>query len=124
MRVASAVIYSGHFADGQLAMIDETAADWNRTNPLPHVRSTAVNRAEVPSFPPDHAGLFETSLMVGLASELVDLTRLSTQLDTSDRFDPRSPLWGIVGADPRSEPPISPPALVDWLVGRLAREVG
>lgn len=123
LSVAQAVLFSGHFADEQLAMIDRLAATWNAKGRMPHVRALAVNQASIPDFPPDHAGLFETTLMQGAAPALVDTPRLGLAPDNKDRFDPISPLWGIVGADPRQNPPLSATDLVakmtDWLAGRI-----
>ena len=76
------------------------------------VKAFAVNRADVPSFPPDHAGLFETTLLDGL----IDLPNLGSAADHGDRFDPASPLWGIVGADPRDFPSVERAALVSQVV--------
>jgi len=104
MGVKEVLLFSGHFADEQLQMIDEIAQVWNATVRLPLVKALAVNRANVPNFPPDHAGLFETTLLDGLSDGLIDLPSLGTGVDQSDRFDPASPLWGIVGADPRRSP--------------------
>jgi creatinine amidohydrolase len=120
LGVAEVVLFSGHFADEQLALIDALAIDWNRQGHRPHLRSLAVNRARIPDFPPDHAGLFETSLLQGIDASLVDTARLGLGADDKDRFDPSSPLWGIVGADPRQTPPLSASdlaaRLTDWLV--------
>lgn len=120
LGVKTAVLFSGHFADTQLAMIDRIAAAWNAGVRAPQVTALAVNRADIPGFPPDHAGLFETTLLDGLAPSLSDTGRLGRLPDDKDRFDPASPLWGIVGADPRGEAPIDgevlATAMVDWLV--------
>lgn len=124
MGLARAVLFSGHFADEQLQMIDEVADGWNHLAAQPEVRAFAVNRANLPGFPPDHAGLFETTLLDGLNNELVDLTTLGSAADAPDRFDPTSPLWGIVGADPRSRPPMAQADLVARLVAELAKAAG
>lgn len=124
LGVRHAMIFSGHFADEQLAMIDRIASDWNATGAELRVSSTAVNRAAVPGFPPDHAGLFETTLMAALAPDLVQVYRLGAGEDRAARFDPSSPLWGVVGADPRQSPPLRPEALLRVLVQWLAEVVG
>ena len=90
--------------------------DWNAQGSLCVVKAFAVNRADVPSFPPDHAGLFETTLLDGLTDGLIDLPSLGTGADQGDRFDPASPLWGIVGRDPRAFPPVERTALVSQMV--------
>jgi len=122
LGVARVVLFSGHFAEAQLAMIDSIAAHWNSTGKLTQVVATAVNRAEIDGFPPDHAGLFETTLLAGLAPELVDINQLApiaVQDSKLDRFDPASPIWGVVGADPREAAPMLPKALVERVVGSL-----
>ena len=68
--------------------------------------------ANAPSFPPDHAGLFETTLLDGLTDGLIDLPSLGTGADQGDRFVPASPIWGIVGADPREIQSVERAALV------------
>lgn len=123
MKVARVVLFSGHFAEEQLAMIDAIAADWNAAGQPPHLLATAVNRALITDFPPDHAGLFETTLLAGLAPDLVELGQLppiTAQDAAIDRFDPASPIWGVVGADPRLAPPITPTKLVARLTRWLA----
>jgi creatinine amidohydrolase len=124
MGVAQIVLFPGHFAVEQLQMIDDLAANWNKAGVLPHVTAFAVNRADVPDLPPDHAGLFETTLLDGLTEGLIDLPRLGAAPDTVDRFDPSSPLWGIVGTDPRLKAPLSKEALVRHMVAALAGTSG
>ena len=116
------VIFSGHFAETQLEMIDRIAAEWNALAAPPQVRAMSVNRAKGIALPPDHAGQFETTLLAALHPDLIDLGRLAPDPDTGDRFDPQSPLWGIVGADPRQPVTVDPKnlvaAIVDWLAAR------
>jgi creatinine amidohydrolase len=122
LGVARVLLFSGHFAETQLAMIDAIAASWNSTSKATRVLATAVNRAAIDGFPPDHAGLFETTLLEGLAPELVDINKLAPLAergDDIDRFDPASPIWGVVGADPREGAPMSPKTLVERLVRSL-----
>jgi creatinine amidohydrolase len=121
LGVGEAVLFSGHFADEQLAMIDTLATTWNSDGHPPKLHSLSVNRAAIPDFTPDHAGLFETTLLQGIDTRLVDLARLGSSADNKDRFDPGSPLWGIVGADPRQTPPLLPGDLAERLTEWLAR---
>lgn len=124
LGVAQVVLFTGHFADEQLAMIDRIATDWNATGQSPHVRALSVNQAKITQFPPDHAGLFETTLLQGIDASLVDLAQLGQAVDDVDRFDPASPLWGIVGADPR-EPPVIPAVMLSSILAEwLAASVG
>lgn len=124
MEVRNVVLFSGHFADSQLAMIDRIAAEWNRRHDRTTVTALSVNRAPIAGLPPDHAGLFETTLLDGIAPGLADTAGLSSDPDATDRFDPRSPLWGIVGADPRQRPPMTGTDLVAKVAGWLASQVG
>ena len=121
--VAQVVLFSGHFAPEQLAMIDRIATEWNAGGHLPQALALSVSRANIPGFPPDHAGQFETTLLQGIAPDLVDMAQLGPDPDDKDRFDPTSALWGIVGADPRQNPPLTAPeltsALRDWLIDRV-----
>ena len=124
LGVAEAVLFSGHFADEQLAMIDRLVADWNALGQPLRARALAVNRANIRGFPPDHAGLFETTLLQGIDAELMDITQLSQMADDKDRFDQSSPLWGIVGTDPRQAPPLPADELTSAVVDWLAASVG
>lgn len=124
LGVAEAMLFSGHFADEQLTLIDRVAADWNALGQKTQVRALSVNQADIPGFPPDHAGLFETTLLQGLDPGLVDIDQLGAAPDAVDRFDPTSPLWGIVGPDPRQTPPLTAAELVDSLGEWLATALG
>jgi len=132
-----AVIFSGHFADQQLAMIDRVAADWNRQDRPLRVFATAVNRIEGLPIPPDHAGVFETTLLHALHPDLVQLDRLPSLAEAplaagdvweEGRHDPKHSIWGVVGPDPRSfDPQQAQPlaaAAVEWLVASVRREFG
>jgi creatinine amidohydrolase len=129
------VLFSGHFPEQQLAMIDAIASDWPAGGPM-SVLATAVNRIEGLAIGPDHAGLFETTLLSALWPDLMQIDRLPSLKDAplSDedawdarRHDPTHPLWGIVGPDPRAFKPAEAPALldaaVDWLVAAVRRQV-
>ncbi len=123
LGVAEVILFSGHFADEQLAMIDRIAHDWNSVGQAPVVQALSVNRAPIPGFPPDHAGLFETTLLDGVSPGLSDIGQLGAGPDLPNRFDPMSPLWGIVGADPRQASGLTGEHLVasitSWLVNRV-----
>jgi creatinine amidohydrolase len=134
--VRMAVLFSGHFAPGQLSMIDAIAQAWNATPRRMKVIATAVNRIDGLPFGPDHAGVFETTLLGGLWPDRVQIDRLpSTEaapLAPDDvweagRHDPKHPLWGVIGADPRGyEPHQGPPlvkASVEWLVHKVGQEL-
>jgi creatinine amidohydrolase len=135
--VRLAVLFSGHFAEGQLTMIDEIAATWRAAGNPMKVIATAVNRVEELPFGPDHAGVFETTLLGGLWPNRVQIDRLSSikaaPLAPGDvweegRHDPKHPLWGVVGPDPRAYdarqgPPLVA-ACVEWLIASVRRELG
>lgn len=125
MEVARLVVFSGHFADEQLAMIDRFAWGWNATGAKLHVTATAVNRCPDAGIDPDHAGAFETLLMHAIAPETVDLSQLATRDDAPDnvdRHDPKSPIWGVIGKDPRTADLTESAALLDRMTLWLARQ--
>lgn len=131
-----AVLFSGHFADRQLAMIDRLTTEWNGKARALEILATAVNRIEGLAIPPDHAGVFETTLLYALHPELVQLDRLPALADAplaegdvweAGRHDPTHPIWGVIGPDPRwFDPAAAAPLLagcVDWLVGQVRRQL-
>jgi creatinine amidohydrolase len=133
--VRLAVLFSGHFAPTQLDMIDRIAKDWNSLNRALRVFATAVNRVVGLSLATDHAGIFETTLLAALWPELVQLNRLpslnSAPLAEGDvweegRHDPKHPIWGVVGPDPRNfnvaqaKPLLV--ATIAWLVGQVRKQ--
>ncbi|MCX2746305.1 creatininase family protein [Arthrobacter sp. MI7-26] len=130
--VSTAVIFSGHFAPEQLEMIDQVSAKWNdRENGALKVTATAVNRCPTAPLPADHAGEFETTLLAGIAPELVHLERLPPA-DTHPavdpggdpyglhRHEPQHPLWGVFGPDPRVAVLESGPTLLEHMGAWLA----
>ncbi|MFC9902761.1 creatininase family protein [Rhodococcus sp. NPDC059968] len=134
--VRLAVVFTGHFADEQLEMIDDLAEAWNgRSDRTLAVFATAVNRCPASPVPPDHAGYFETSLLHALHPELVHMERLPSaemypsidpEGDTMgpQRHDPAHPLWGIFGPDPRTvdmnRTDFVRSALVSWIAAQVA----
>lgn len=125
-----AVLFSGHFADKQLSMIDGIATNWNLRNTALKIFSTAVDRIENLHLGPDHAGIFETTLLAALWPDLVQIERLSTaplnagENDFGDaRHNPDHPLSGIFGPDPRLFKMEEAKPLLDssvaWLVGQV-----
>lgn len=124
LAVERVVIFSGHFAEGQLDMIDRLAEEWNAAGKAPGVTSTSVNRCPDAGIPPDHAGVFETTLMSAVSPDSVDLSQLpgfDVAPDEGDRHDPRNPIWGVIGADPRLADLSAGPYLFEqlsrWLAG-------
>jgi creatinine amidohydrolase len=129
--VKTAVLFSGHFPDEQLAMVDSVAAQWNAENRPLTVIGTGVNRCQTATLPPDHAGAFETSLLYSLWPELVH-TELLPPLASNpsvdpggdtmglQRHNPEHALWGVFGPDPREVDLQQATALKDSLVDWLA----
>jgi creatinine amidohydrolase len=119
------IVLSGHFPNEQLDMIDRLAA--KHSDPNFSVFATAVNRIEGLDVAPDHAGVFETTLLYALHPELVQMDRLpsvaQTPLTSDDwsetRHDPKHPVFGVFGPDPRGFEPQRAATLlaaaVDWL---------
>ncbi|HEX3721799.1 MAG TPA: creatininase family protein [Nitrolancea sp.] len=131
--VKLAILFTGHFADEQLAMIDQIAERWNATG-LHSLRvlATGVNRNESGPLAPDHAGIFESSLLYAMNPGLVHVDRLPSQrqhpsIDPSGdpagahRHDPSHPLWGVFGPDPRDLDAANAVQLSEAMTAWLAR---
>ncbi len=111
-------------------MIDRLAA--THSQPNFNVMATAVNRIEGLDIAPDHAGVFETTLLYALHPELVQMDRLPsltiaplTSDDWSEtRHEPKHPVFGVFGPDPRGFEPQRAASLlaaaVDWLAVKAA----
>jgi creatinine amidohydrolase len=124
------IIFSGHFPDAQLDMIDRLAA--SHSDKDIKVFAAAVNRIEGLDISPDHAGVFETTLLYAMHPNLVQIDRLpsltSIPLTSDDwgetRHDNKHPIFGVFGPDPRSFDPERAATLlavaVDWLADRVA----
>jgi creatinine amidohydrolase len=111
--VHCAVLFSGHFAPEQLAMIADIASAWNvRQRPL-RVVARGINMAEHVGIEPDHAGVFETTVLHALWPERINMAELAvlnpaeplTDDFADSRHDPDHPLWGVFGPDPRNYDP-------------------
>ncbi len=126
--VEKVLLFSGHFPDEQLDMIDSLANGWNAGGTGMRVASSAVNRIPDIEFAPDHAGLFETTLLYGLHPDLVHEERLPAKQSGDMETDPYGvqrhnrdhTLWGIFGPDPRSFDKAKAAPLVDAIVDHLA----
>jgi creatinine amidohydrolase len=118
--VRRAVLFSGHFAPEQLQLIEDIASRWNSVNSALAVVAKGINMIEDSPIAPDHAGVFETTMLSALWPDRVDLQQLAPlRLDgplTDDvddaRHDPNHPLWGVFGPDPRTFNPESGPQLL------------
>ena len=56
--IRQTVLFTGHFADEQLAMIRDVAIEWNASNRAMTTLALAVNGNPGAALPPDHAGRF------------------------------------------------------------------
>ena len=133
LGVRLCVLFTGHFADEQLAMIDTAATEWNAAGAGPRVLALGINRSDA-SVAPDHAGTFETSVLHALHPELVRIERLPDLAalpvdppDEAGRWDhrhaPGHPLWGVMGPDPRTADLTASARLLDEVVGWLCAQV-
>jgi creatinine amidohydrolase len=131
--VRLAVLFTGHFADEQLALVDEVASGWNARGGALRALGLAVNRADA-SVAPDHAGIFETSLLSAIAPDRVQLERLASLAAApardpggdeqgAHRHDPTHPLHGVFGPDPRTFDPRAAGGLLDEVVAWTVAQV-
>jgi creatinine amidohydrolase len=131
--VRVAVVFTGHFADEQLAMINDIAQRWNTAGNRLRVLALSINGSDAGVFP-DHAGVFETSALYAIWPGRVQLDRLpgltgAPSVDPggdvmgSHRHDPEHPLHGVFGPDPRLFQPARAGdllgELVSWTVGQV-----
>jgi creatinine amidohydrolase len=132
-EVKVAVLFTGHFSDEQLALIDELADCWNTSGHGPKALALSVNRTDA-QIAPDHAGVFETTLLSSMWPDRVQLDRLPSlskvPADQSDpnagydhRHDPAHPLWGVMGPDPRAYDPDHANALLEDVVSWTTAQV-
>ena len=129
------VLFSGHFPPEQLDMIDRLAKA--RHNSGMKVIALAVNRMEGLKIGPDHAALFETTLLAALHRDLVQLDKLPSlqarPLEPDEnpfgevRHSPDHPLYGVFGPDPRHFRQGDAAALLEgsitWLVAQVHKEL-
>jgi creatinine amidohydrolase len=133
------VLFSGHFAPQQIEMIQGLAEAWNAREVASEgaamrVLALAMNMGTGIPMKPDHAGLFETTLLAAYWPDRVDIAALPRIVPGEDidagrspygrqRLDPAHPLWSIFGADPRPYDPADreplATAMRDWLVGQV-----
>lgn len=133
--VRHAVLMSGHFAGEQIDMIQSLAAEVQAEGAGLRVDALAVNMPGL-DLAPDHAALFETTLLGALWPDRVRIELLpplatSPTIDPGDnpmgpqRHDRAHPLYGIFGPDPRNYDPSRSAALltamVDWVIVRVRR---
>jgi creatinine amidohydrolase len=130
--VQRAVLFTGHFADEQLAVIEELAAGWIGTM---GVVALGINQCPQASVQPDHAGVFETSVLSAFWPDRVRIAALPAiethpavdpggHTQGAQRHSPDHPLYGIFGPDPREfnadDAGDLAEQLVDWLAKTAA----
>jgi creatinine amidohydrolase len=132
LGVRRVVLFAGHFAPEQLDMISDIARTWNARGDSLSVVARGINMAEGVGIEPDHAGVFETTVLSALWPERIDLTELAPADPThtivddweESRHDADHPLWGVMGPDPRNyDPAVAEEtfaAIATWLAGVAA----
>jgi creatinine amidohydrolase len=113
-------------------MIDEISRAWqSEASNAMRVLSLGVNRCAGSPIEPDHAGVFETSLLAAMWPGLPQIGRLPSLDDSpavdpggdsrgAHRHQPGHPLWGIFGPDPRRYQPGDAQELLESVVSWLA----
>jgi creatinine amidohydrolase/Fe(II)-dependent formamide hydrolase-like protein len=88
MGVKVLVLYSGHYPSAQIDMIKDIAGEYNNKGAISIIPVTEIDCLREG----DHAGISETSLMLYLDRNLVDMTRIG-QLNYQDHgwSEERSP---------------------------------
>jgi creatinine amidohydrolase len=131
--VRIAVLFTGHFADEQLGMIDDLAKSWNEGGSALKVLPLSVSQTSA-VLAPDHAGVFETTLLAALWPDRVQLDQLPSITDapTGDppgsvgydhRHHPEHPLWGVMGPDPRGSDLADANSLLEHVVAWTSEQV-
>jgi creatinine amidohydrolase len=134
LGVRCAVLFTGHFAPEQLDMIADIERDWNALGGPLRVVARGINAAEGVGIAPDHAGVFETTVLHALWPDRINLEELApvdpTQPLNDDfdnaRHDPAHPLWGVFGPDPRHYDPSRADdalaAIATWLAAQASAD--
>jgi creatinine amidohydrolase len=126
--VKQVVLYSGHFPEEQVALIESLAKAFSSPNFRVDALAPSLAKDSLP-IPVDHAARFETALMLGLAPEHVFLNRLPSVDAAPDVLETRMtdvnhPLYGVYGPDPRVMPDNLPEelseAMLNWMVARVS----
>ncbi len=91
LGVRQVVLFTGHFADEQPAMIAGLARDWTSGCSAMRVLALGVNGTAGAPLPPGHAGRFETTLRAACHPETVDLSLLPAAGPQEAGGDPCGP---------------------------------
>lgn len=125
--VKQVVLYSGHFPEEQVALIESLAKAFSSPSFRVDALAPSLATDSLP-IPGDHAARFETALMLGLAPEHVFLNRLPSvevapDVPETRMTDVNHPLYGVYGPDPRTMPDTLPAelseAMLKWMVTRV-----
>ncbi|MFM6967973.1 MAG: creatininase family protein [Microbacteriaceae bacterium] len=111
--VRVAVLFTGHFAPEQLEMIASIADEWRAAGNRMSVVSLGINMPLNGTPSPDHAGVFETTVLSRFQPDTIDISQLpgideAPSVDPDGdpygvhRHDPDHVLWGVFGPDPRN----------------------
>jgi len=129
--VELAVMFTGHFAPDQVAVVEGVAERWNEAGHRMRALGLSVNSVAGLPIEPDHAGRFETTLLHALLPGRVARDLIPEPLPGEigedpwgpGRYDPAHSLWGVIGPDPRDLDPDEAPTLLDacvrWVLGRV-----
>lgn len=127
------VMFTGHFAGEQVQMLIKLAEDWNESGHRMRVLALTDSMLDDPLLPPDHAAIFETSMLGAITPELIAIDRLPPQSThpaeppencwTRERHNESHPLYGIFGQDPRDYDPATAQKLLDQTINWLVTQV-
>ena len=104
------IILTGHYGAAQQIVVREAAVRMSRALGIPVLGTAEYMLAIDVNYVGDHAAWGETSLMMELYPETVDLSRLG-----------KPPHQGVGGRDPRESSAKDGKLLTETIVGRLAR---
>lgn len=132
--VQAVVLFRGHFADEQVALVEDIAATWSEQGGRLRVVPLAVNMPVATGLEPDHAGILETTLLAALWPDRVrlDLLRDPHQGPSPDpegdergshRHEPSHPLDWVFGPRPRYFDTDQAQPLLDAVVDSVASRV-
>lgn len=129
-----AVLFTGHFALQQLDAMKKLHDDWQSRPQVMRVLTLSISDLPNAPFPPDHGGLFETTVLAGLRPDLVHLERLPDRktrpaddpggnVSGPQRRDSHNVLYGVMGAAPRALDPAQAQSLAKrlttWLIDQV-----
>lgn len=130
-----AIVFTGHFPGEQVDMVMNIQDAWNNEakNPM-RVLSLTDSMMPVPPIAPDHAAIFETSMLAALEPGLWDIGRLPdiNEYPANDpegnawspaRHDKSHALYGIFGEDPRNYDEKRAKELLDYTINWLTSTV-